>query len=61
MFRTEMGLEGLNQMGRGNMLEHLDIVFTHLSSDCIKAKMPVDHRTKQPFGLLHGGASVVLA
>jgi len=43
------------------MIEHLGIEFTEISSECLKAKMPVDHRTKQPFDLLHGGASVVLA
>jgi len=43
------------------MLEHVGIEFIELTPDYIKAKMPVDHRTKQPFGLLHGGASVVLA
>ena len=43
------------------MIEHLGIEFTEITAEYIKAKMPVDHRTKQPFGLLHGGASVVLA
>lgn len=43
------------------MIEHLGIEFTEITTEFIKAKMPVDHRTKQPFGLLHGGASVVLA
>ncbi len=42
-------------------MEHLDIVFTEIGEDFISAKMPVDHRHHQPFGLLHGGASVVLA
>ncbi len=43
------------------MIEHLGIEFTEIQAGYIKAKMPVDHRTKQPLGLLHGGASVVLA
>ena len=43
------------------MIEHLGIEFTEIQAGFIKAKMPVDHRTKQPLGLLHGGASVVLA
>jgi 1,4-dihydroxy-2-naphthoyl-CoA hydrolase len=43
------------------MTEHLGIVFTQIGEDFIKATMPVDHRTHQPMGLLHGGASVVLA
>lgn len=48
-------------MGKGNMGEHLGIEFVELGPDFLKASMPVDSRTKQPFGLLHGGASVVLA
>jgi len=43
------------------MTEHLGIVFTKIGEDSIEATMPVDHRTHQPMGLLHGGASVVLA
>lgn len=43
------------------MGEWLDIRFEEIGDDFISASMPVDHRTKQPFGLLHGGASVVLA
>ena len=61
MFNTSTSLESLNHWGKGNMLEHLGIEFIELTSTSLKAKMPVDHRTKQPFGLLHGGASVVLA
>ncbi|MFM6947439.1 MAG: hotdog fold thioesterase [Aquirufa sp.] len=61
MFNTSTSLESLNNWGKGNMLEHLGIEFIELTSTSLKAKMPVDHRTKQPFGLLHGGASVVLA
>lgn len=61
MFNTSISLETLNSWGKGNMLEHVGIEFIELTPDYIKAKMPVDHRTKQPFGLFHGGASVVLA
>jgi 1,4-dihydroxy-2-naphthoyl-CoA hydrolase len=43
------------------MVDHLDIVFTEFGDDFISASMPVDHRSKQPAGLLHGGASVALA
>ena len=43
------------------MASHLGIVFTELGPNFLKGTMPVDHRTKQPMGLLHGGASVVLA
>ena len=48
-------------MCRGNMLEHLDITFTACDDDSLTARMPVDWRTHQPAGILHGGASVVLA
>jgi 1,4-dihydroxy-2-naphthoyl-CoA hydrolase len=61
MFNTSTSLESLNNWSKGNLLEHLGIEFIELTSTTLKAKMPVDHRTKQPFGLLHGGASVVLA
>jgi 1,4-dihydroxy-2-naphthoyl-CoA hydrolase len=61
MFNTSISLEDINALSRGNMIEHLGIEFTEITAEYIKAKMPVDHRTKQPFGLLHGGASVVLA
>lgn len=43
------------------MVSYLGIEFTKIGSDYIEATMPVDHRTKQPMGLLHGGANVVLA
>ncbi len=61
MFNTSIGLDDINALSRGNMIEHLGIEFTEITAGYIKAKMPVDQRTKQPFGLLHGGASVVLA
>jgi 1,4-dihydroxy-2-naphthoyl-CoA hydrolase len=48
-------------MGKNTMGDFLGIQFTEIGSDYLKATMPVDHRTKQPFGILHGGASVVLA
>ncbi|HKE95961.1 MAG TPA: hotdog fold thioesterase, partial [Povalibacter sp.] len=40
---------------------HLGIEFTEIGADFLRARMPVDDRTRQPFGLLHGGASVALA
>lgn len=43
------------------MVTHLGIVITDIGDDYLRANMPVDHRTHQPFGLLHGGASVTLA
>ena len=46
---------------KDTMVEHLGIEVTELGDDYVVGTMPVDKRTKQPFGLLHGGASVALA
>lgn len=54
-------LDALNAMSRDTAMEPLGIVFTDLGEDHLSATMPVDARTKQPYGLLHGGASVLLA
>ena len=43
------------------MVDHIGLEFTEIGDDFLKAKMPVDHRTRQPYGLLHGGASCVMA
>ncbi len=43
------------------MLDHLGIEFLEIGDDYLKARMPVDRRTTQPFGILHGGASAALA
>lgn len=61
IWKRAMTLEALNALGDGNMVGLLDIRFEHIGEDTLEASMPVDQRTKQPFGLLHGGASVVLA
>ena len=52
--------EQVNATTKGTMMEHLGIEVTEIGSDYIKATMPVDHRTHQPLGMLHGGASVAL-
>jgi 1,4-dihydroxy-2-naphthoyl-CoA hydrolase len=54
-------LENLNALTPGTMAELLDIRFTEIGADFLKATMPVDKRTHQPYGLLHGGASAALA
>ncbi|WP_433691485.1 1,4-dihydroxy-2-naphthoyl-CoA hydrolase [Kosakonia cowanii] len=61
IWKRVVTLEALNAMGDGNMVGLLDIRFERISDDTLEASMPVDARTHQPFGLLHGGASVVLA
>lgn len=54
-------LEDVNRRGENTLASHLGIEFTAVGEDYLEATMPVDHRTKQPLGLLHGGASVALA
>ncbi len=54
-------VEAVNHFSKGTMLDHIGIEFTEIGDDYVKATMPVDRRTIQPMGLLHGGASVVLA
>lgn len=53
-------LEEVNRFNENTLIKHLAIEVTEIGSDFITARMPVDHRTHQPMGLLHGGASVVL-
>lgn len=61
LFTKNITTDQLNKMSTNTMVEHLGIVFTEIGDDYISATMPVDHRTHQPYGLLHGGASVALA
>lgn len=61
IFRRGTTLADLNAMSRDTAMEPLGIVFTELGPDYVRASMPVDARTRQPYGLLHGGASVLLA
>ncbi|OAT72786.1 hotdog fold thioesterase [Parageobacillus thermoglucosidasius] len=56
-----MNLAHLKEIGKGTLLEALGIEITELGEGRVVATMPVDHRTHQPFGILHGGASVALA
>ena len=61
VFRKPSTLEQLNASSRNTAMEPLGIVFTEIGPDYLRATMPVDARTHQPYGLLHGGASVLLA
>jgi 1,4-dihydroxy-2-naphthoyl-CoA hydrolase len=61
IFNPGATIELLNKMSANTMVTHLGIEFTRIGDDFIEATMPVDQRTHQPLGLLHGGASVVLA
>ncbi|HNP19057.1 MAG TPA: hotdog fold thioesterase [Fulvivirga sp.] len=61
MINPAITVKQLNDMTKNTMMEHLGIEFTAVGPDFVSAKMPVDSRHHQPYGLLHGGASVTLA
>jgi 1,4-dihydroxy-2-naphthoyl-CoA hydrolase len=60
-FKKELSIAELTALCDQTIAEVLDLKFIETGSNYIKATMPVDHRTHQPYGLLHGGASCVLA
>jgi 1,4-dihydroxy-2-naphthoyl-CoA hydrolase len=60
-FKDEFSLEKLGNMSAGTMAEHLGIIWVEIGENFLKAKMPVTEKTRQPYGLLHGGANCVLA
>jgi 1,4-dihydroxy-2-naphthoyl-CoA hydrolase len=53
-------LKDLNERSKNTMAEHMGMEFTEVGRDYLKARMPVDHRTRQPLGILNGGASCAL-
>lgn len=57
----KLSLNYFDGLGKQTMGEHIGIRFSEVGDNYLKATMPVDHRTIQPYGLLHGGASVALA
>ena len=61
LWKHEPDIEQLRQTMQGTLLEHLGLTIEGFGEDWISARMPVDHRTIQPYGILHGGASVALA
>ncbi len=61
IFKPGTSLEALRKLSVNTMVAHLGIELTQIGEDFIEGTMPVDHRTHQPLGMLHGGASVVLA
>jgi 1,4-dihydroxy-2-naphthoyl-CoA hydrolase len=61
LWKTVLTLQQLNAHSAGTMIECLGIEFTEIGADFVRATMPVNERTRQPYGLLHGGASVALA
>jgi len=61
MWFIKPSLEEMQKRGENTMFSFLGIKITEVGDDYLKGTMPVDHRTKQPLGLLHGGANCVLA
>jgi len=61
IWRSLRTVEELNGNREGTLIANLGILFTEIGSDFVRGTMPVDRRTVQPYGLLHGGASVALA
>ena len=60
-FDKDLSIDQLHPLGKNTMAEYIGIEWTEVGDNFLKARMPVDHRTIQPYGLLHGGASCVLA
>ena len=61
LFKRQASVADLNALSEGTAMRPLGIEFTEVGPDYVRATMPVDARTHQPYGLLHGGASVLLA
>jgi 1,4-dihydroxy-2-naphthoyl-CoA hydrolase len=61
IWKSPISLEALHQRAHDTLVDHLEIVFTEIGDDFLIAKMPVNQKTVQPLGILHGGASCVLA
>ena len=61
IWKKPISVEALSTMSLGTAIAHLGIEFLEVGDDFISARVPVDTRTCQPYGLLHGGVSVVLA
>lgn len=53
-------VEAINNFNNNTLVSHLGIEITEFGPDYVKARMPVDHRTRQPMGLLHGGISSIV-
>jgi len=60
-FNKAIAISDFAHWDKQTMGEHLGMAFTEIGDNYLKATMPVDHRTRQPYGLLHGGASAALA
>lgn len=61
IWKKPLSLELLNSISRDTAVDHLGIEITEIGDDFLKGRVPVDKRTRQPYGLIHGGVNVVLA
>jgi len=61
IWQQPISLELLAAISRNTAVDHLGIEFLEVGEDFLRARVPVDARTRQPYGILHGGVSVVLA
>ena len=61
IWKKTFDLDKLNSARKNTMVENLGIMITEFGNDYLSATMPIDHRTHQPMGIMHGGASVALA
>lgn len=61
VWKTATTIEQIRERSKDTLMEHLGIEYLEIGDDYLKARMPVDHRTRQTAGILHGGASAALA
>ena len=61
IWKKPISIEALAASHENTAVSHLGIEFLEIGDDFLRARVPVDGRTRQPYGLLHGGVSVVLA
>ncbi len=61
IWKSHETIKDLKERSKNTLVENIGIEYLEIGEDYIKAKMPVDNRTKQPYGILHGGASLAFA
>ncbi|PIS03417.1 MAG: esterase [Chlamydiae bacterium CG10_big_fil_rev_8_21_14_0_10_42_34] len=61
IWKMPVSIDEINHRCRNTLCDHLGIEFTHIGDDHMTARMPVDRRTNQPMGIVHGGATAALA
>jgi len=61
IFKTEVDVETINKRAQNSLSDHLGILFTEVGQDFVCATMPINEKTTQPMGIMHGGASAALA